>query len=168
MKALFSGIAMAASAGLLMGAAMKPNLRGDDRPEGPQMFLGWSAARSTGPFDDGGAYAAYQGQTPDYVVGTDWTKRPVVATDVDYEPAPSVDYYAQAAAERTHYAQPTYVEPPREPVAFPSMAGGKAYGEKAPAHEAKGADTSAAAPGDAPFDEDAPPEATGDTTRVPS
>src|SRR3954462_3122669 len=118
---------MAATAGLLLGGAMKPNLRGDDRPEGPQMFLGWSATRSTGPFDDGGAWAAYQGRTPDYVVGTDWSKAPVVVSDVAYEPAPSVDYYAQAANERTRYPQPTYVEPPREPPAFPSMSGGKAY-----------------------------------------
>src|SRR5687767_11524241 len=73
-KSLFSGMALAAVAGLLTGGAMKPNLGTDDRPAGPQMFAGWSGTRSTGPFDDGMTFASYNGQIPDYVLGTDWQK----------------------------------------------------------------------------------------------
>jgi hypothetical protein len=68
------GAGIAAAAGLLMGAAAKPDLAAGDRPEGPQILAGWSGVRSTGPFDDGATLASYNGQIPDYVLGTDWKR----------------------------------------------------------------------------------------------
>jgi len=66
---------MALAAGLLMGAAMKPDLEADNRPAGPQVIAEGPAAGSTGPFDDRTqAYAAYRGEIPDYVLGTDWKR----------------------------------------------------------------------------------------------
>ena len=59
-----------------MGFSMQPQLNiGDDRPMGPQQFTAWSAGRSTGPFDPADStYASYQGNAPDYVIGTDWKR----------------------------------------------------------------------------------------------
>lgn len=164
MKALYSGIGMACVAGLLMGAAMKPNLDAGDRPAGPQIFTGWSAARSTGPFDDSAGFAAYRGQTPDYVVGTDW-KKAAFATQVAYEPAPAPDYYKQAAIEAPVYPTVRYLEPPREAPVYPSVSGGAAASADQHGKDANAVHETTPSPG-AQFDEEAPPEATGDTTRV--
>ncbi len=117
-----AGIAMAA--GLLIGAAAKPDLRGDDRPIGPQVIAGWAGVRSTGPFDDGATFASYRGQIPDYVLGTDWKKslapppepkpiRVVDAANDDPPPDPVV------------FTQATYDEPAREAPAYPSIQGGQ-------------------------------------------
>jgi hypothetical protein len=162
-KALFSGVGMAAVAGLLMGAAMRPELNVGDRPEGPQMFAGWSGTRSTGPFDDSVGFAAYHGQTPDYVLGTDWTK-PASPVQAAYEPEPAPDYYKQAAAEAPTYPQVKYQEPPREAPVYPSISGGAPSVEQH-AKDAVDAHETTPSPG-ATFDEEAPPEATGDTSRI--
>jgi hypothetical protein len=155
---------MAVVAGLLMGAAMKPNLNAGDRPQGPQMFAGWSGTRSTGPFDDSVGFAAYHGQTPDYVIGTDWTKA-AYAQPVAYEPEPTPDYYKQAAAEAPTYPAVKYQEPPREAPVYPSISGGVAA--SADQHAKDATDTHETTPSPGPqFDEEAPPEATGDTSRV--
>jgi hypothetical protein len=73
-KALLSGAAVAAIAGVMAGAAMQPQLYAGDRPAGPQMFADWAGARSTGPFDPGTTFVSYRGKIPDYVMGTDWKK----------------------------------------------------------------------------------------------
>lgn len=165
LKALFSGVGMAAVAGLLMGTAMRPDLNEGDRPEGPQILAGWSAARSTGPFDDGMTLAYAQGQIPDYVVGTDWKRQIAWAdtseTPVEARPAVSRDDVAPAA-ER-HAALATFDEPSREAVAYPSMAGGSAYEANRPAPPPPPA---AAAPAERTFDPEVAPEATGDTSPV--
>ncbi|RAK60614.1 hypothetical protein DJ021_12755 [Phenylobacterium hankyongense] len=155
---LYSGAGLALVAGLLMGGAMKPNLGGDDRPAGPQMFAGWSGARSTGPFDDGASITAYSGQVPDYVTGTDWKKALAwPGEQVAYlEPQPRLTGEAQADVP-TDYAQAAYVEPPPAQATYPSMSGGMDYRDRAAAAEP-------AAPPPRTFDEDAPPEATGDAT----
>jgi hypothetical protein len=92
-----SGLVCAAFAGLIMGAAFRPDLSGDDRPAGPQMMAGWTS-RSTGPFDDQShaVVADWKGAPPAYVVGTDalnaaaWTG-PTAAPlpDRDLEPVPT-------------------------------------------------------------------------------
>lgn len=124
MKTVLTGAGIALTAGLLMGAVAKPDLRGDDRPEGPQVIAGWAGVRSTGPFDDGTTFASYQGQVPDYVLGTDWKKslapppdpRPVrVADAADDDPPPDPVVITHAA----------YDEPPREAPAYPSIEGGQ-------------------------------------------
>jgi hypothetical protein len=164
LNALYSGAGLALVAGLLMGGAMKPNLGGDERPEGPQMFAGWSGARSTGPFDDGGGFTAYSGQIPDYVTGTDWKKALAwPGEQVAYlEPQPRMTASeAQADVLAGDYTQAAYVGPPPAQPAYPSMSGGMEYRDRAVAAEPT---ASPHAPPPRTFDEDAPPEATGDTT----
>lgn len=157
---------MAVMAGILMGGAMKPDLGGDERPQGPQLFAGWSGVRSTGPFDDGLGFARYQGDVPDYVIGTDWRLAYAAPMqEIAYEPRQTPDYYEQAVAERPKYqVQPSQEAPAEEPL-YPSMKGGATYA----GDHARDAAERAPAPREQPqpkFDEDAPPEATGDTTRV--
>ncbi len=157
---ILAGVGVAAVAGLLLGGAMKPDLRADERPEGPQIFTGWSADRSTGPFDDGWTLAYRDGQLPQYVTGSDYT--PVAWRE---DPAAEASGFETSAFEGSVYDTPTAAFPSeswqdsvREPVLYPSMSGGVAY------------DASARAPASpepvADIDADAPPEATGDTTVV--
>jgi hypothetical protein len=161
-KTLFAGVGMAAVAGLLLGGAMKPNLRGDDRPEGPQMFAGWAGVRSTGPFDPGTSFTAYGDKIPDYVIGTDWqASLYAFRDDVAYEPAPPADYRTEIGSEDVPYVEP-YQEPPRAEPLYPSLAGGATYASDRVAE---------ASPPPAPrqrpaadLDDEAPPEATGDTS----
>ncbi|RAK51263.1 hypothetical protein [Phenylobacterium deserti] len=168
-KALYSGAGLAVVAGLLMGAAMKPDL-GVARPNGPQIFGEWPAGGPTGPFDtDALAFAAYASKIPDYVLGTDW--RQAVAMPVAYqaeayqpeEPASDYPEYAEAeyTAQSYDYSRPAWEEPAREAPSYPSMAGGVAYGQPV------AQDAVAVQVLDEPaptFDPDAPPEATGDTS----
>jgi len=143
-KSLFSGIALAAAAGMLMGGAMKPTLDDDDRPAGPQMFAGWSGARSTGPFDDGMTFVGYQGQMPDYVLGTDMQNATIPP---DLAP-PLEDAPIEMAAVATEPQQAAFTgsafdaSTPSEPVPYPSIAGGVAYTPRA----AAASDEPAAAP----------------------
>jgi len=135
-KSLLSGIALAATAGMLMGAAMKPTLDLGDRPAGPQMYAGWSGTRSTGPFDDGMAFAGYSGKVPDYVLGTDMQKAAVWAQDSQaaaYE-APIEIAAAETEPQPVAFtAAPSVDEPAAEPATYPSMAGGVAYAPQAAA-----------------------------------
>lgn len=125
-KAILTGAGIAAVAGLLMGAVAKPDLRTDDRPEGPQVIAGWAGVRSTGPFDDGATFASYQGQIPDYVLGADWKKaltpppepKPVRVAAAEEDPPPEPVVFTQA----------TYDEPAREAPSYPSLQGGAPYG----------------------------------------
>lgn len=160
LKTLFAGVGVAAVSGLLLGGAMQPDLRGDERPEGPQIFAGWSGARSTGPFDDGLTLAYYKGQIPDYVVGTDWKQA------IAWQEAPEIieaprDYSAfdepEPATDVTEYAtEASWQEPAAEPPTYPSMSGGVAYGADLPPPPPPPADP----------DPEAMPEATGDTTVI--
>jgi hypothetical protein len=161
-RALFTGVATAAIAGLLLGGMMKPNLRGDERPQGPQIFTGWSGERSTGPFDPGMTFADYQGRVPDYVIGTDWQAF-AWQDEVAYEPAPTRDFYEETAAEAPRaYAEMRLEEPPRNEPLYPSISGGVAYDVNARAAAAPAPRSDAAEHAD--LDEEAPPEATGDTS----
>ena len=80
MRAALCGAGVALAMGLMLGGAMRPTLAGDDRPAGPQIILGESAQRSTGPFDPGPTFTGYQGRIPDYVLGTDSTQPVAVRT----------------------------------------------------------------------------------------
>lgn len=138
MKTLWAGAGVALAAGLTLGAAMRPDLSTDDRPVGPQIFEGWSGARSTGPFDDSAvSYASYAGKVPDYVFGTDAKRlqNPVVLATAEAPPA---------AAPRRHADDDG---PPLRPE------------DLTPAAFDAG---SATDPAD-DMDVDAPPDATGDT-----
>lgn len=167
MRTLYAGAGMALATGLLLGAAMKPDLgEGDGRPAGPQIFTGWSGARSTGPFDDGLAFASYTQEIPEYVLGTDWRK---------LVEAPAPEQIEPAVYEESYYDSPlddAAAEPPAEPwspgpaihqaetgAAYPSLDGGAAYEDVSRAEK-----TLVVAQPSAIDHDEAPPEATGDTT----
>lgn len=130
MRTVLLGAAISAAAGLLMGAAARPDLSADERPEGPQIIAEGADAGSTGPFDDSATLANYKGQLPDYVLGTDW-KRSLAPLPSLPEPReerlarnddaalPDVVEYTRPA-----YTHPAYDEPPRRPPAYPSLQGG--------------------------------------------
>lgn len=136
LKTVLLGAGIALAAGLLMGAAAKPDLAADDRPEGPQIMAGWPGARSTGPFDDGATFASYKGQLPDYVLGTDW-KKSLAPPPLPREPreerlARNDDAPLPEVVEFTHAA---YDEPAHPAPSYPSVQGGEAppAAEPAPA-----------------------------------
>lgn len=164
MRTLYAGAGLALTAGLLMGATMKPQLVTDGRPAGPQIFAGWSAEQPTGPFDDGFVYASYSGQIPDYVLGTDLQKMmalPVAMyepqqAEEDYYEAPAYDDLPEPAVAERHAV---YAVQASERVAIPSLDGGAAYEDASRAEK-----TPLVAYDPVDIDAEAPPEATGDTT----
>lgn len=127
MKALLIGAGVALTAGFMMGAAMKPDLLADQRPEGPQIFTTW-AGESTGPFDPGASFVAYRGKVPDYVLGTDLTqpKLPAVVTEAPPEPQEIADLEPIPQADDVTYEAPAPQTPQsNNPVViYPSMGGG--------------------------------------------
>ena len=94
------GAVIAVASGLMLGGLMHPNLAGDDRPAGPQIIAGSSAARSAGTFDMGPTLANYGGRVPDYVTGTD-AKRAMTWMPERAEVSPPQPQYDQAEAQRT-------------------------------------------------------------------
>jgi hypothetical protein len=130
LRALFAGAGGVVVAGLLCGAAMHPDLRGPADAEGPQMLMGVSGARAA--YVGSASSWSYQGQVPDYVIGTDWLRppEPLYAEDARAEEAePSREPpQAYAAEERaTDAVQTGWDEPAREPVVYPSTNGGAPY-----------------------------------------
>jgi hypothetical protein len=130
---ILSGAAMAAVAGILLGGAMRPQLIfGDDRPMGPQMFAAGGGERSTGPFDPGGSYAAWGGQLPSYVIGTDYAQQAYVEAPPIAEERRQVASNDIEAPEAVASARAAYDEPPLPKVVYPSIAGGASYHDEAP------------------------------------
>ena len=128
MRALVSGAAIAAVAGLLMGMAAKPDLASDDRPAGPQMLSTSGGVRAAGPFaDDSTTFASYAGKLPDYVLGTDATKAMNVFPTAYVPPPMKVAVRDDPPPELplTHVA---YDDTPAPAPSFPSMEGGKTAG----------------------------------------
>lgn len=133
---------MALASGLLMGAALKPDLGQLDRPEGPQM-MAWNGVRSTGPFDDGATLASYNGKLPDYVLGTDFTKATTIYPTAEAPPPVKEvketvpdDPEADLPLTRASYDDQASDEAPPQP-SYPSIDGG------APAAHAQAADIEA-------------------------
>lgn len=134
MNGFYAGAGLAAAAGLLMGAAMKPDLGLDDRAAGPQMVEPYAGMARSGPFDDGGAayLAAYKGKVPDYVLGTDWNRtmtwtEPKVALPEppklrDDPPADMDDGAQPVEVTRADYADD------QRAVSYPSVDGGQPAG----------------------------------------
>ena len=136
LKTLFSGVAIATTAGLLMGGVMYPNLDAD-AIEGPQILLSGGGPRSSSDASYAGI-GAYNGRIPDYVIGTDALKPP------QYQP---VAYEERAYDERTEperaytgepgdvmaYEAPAEIhatrweEEPRQASLYPSEQGNTAY-----------------------------------------
>jgi hypothetical protein len=127
LKPLAIGVGAAAATGLLLGAAMQPDLREPAEAEGPQMLTGVSGAREAPVYAAGGA-GAYQGPVPDYVLGTDWLK----AQQAEAPEAAPTDEVEVVCPDDYEDAEPIAVvrweEPPRQPPHYPSMHGGVAYG----------------------------------------
>jgi hypothetical protein len=133
------------AAGLLMGAAMRPDLEADDRPAGPQVIAEGPQAPPSGPFDDRAAYASYGGQIPDYVLGTDWkklTQTPITGGLYD-------DYDRYAAMDEAPAAEVGTYTPAVYRADDSSVDLPEAYADVTPILD---------------LDDEAPPEATGDTT----
>lgn len=128
-KILLAGTAVALTAGVMLGGAMRPELAVGDRPGGPQMFANWSGTRSTGPFDPGTTFVSYPSSAPDYLLGTDskrrmaWpdeqaaTSQPATAVEPE---APAVAAPAQAPTVLT---RAVYDEPAPATGGYPSLGG---------------------------------------------
>lgn len=139
---------------------MKPDLGAVERPEGPQVISQAPDADPSGPFDDRLAYAAYDRQIPDYVLGTDW-KKLVEAPPPAYAPGPEPDepLPAPEEAEVGTYTPAVYQAAAAPHVSYPSLDGGAAYEDVSRAEKTPVIPL-------VELDADAPPEATGDTTRA--
>jgi hypothetical protein len=127
LKIFLPGAGLALATGMLLGGAMQPQLYDGDRPAGPQIIADFAGERSTGPFDPGTTFAAYHGQTPDYVMGTDW-KKALAAPDarVAVTPLPrEASDDAAPAEEPVALTRVAYVDPPAPaPLhAYPSLGG---------------------------------------------
>ena len=134
LKTLLQGVAGVAACGLLLGAAMHPKLDVGEKPAGPQMLMGQGAQRGGGS-PDGPGLAAYAGATPDYVIGSDWT-RPPPAEWAEEAPIGDASDDNVVAADDDPPATPyraAWRDEPREPAAYPSANGGLAYEANLPA-----------------------------------
>jgi hypothetical protein len=124
-KALASGAVVALASGVLMGAALKPDIADLDRPAGPQTVVGWTSARADAPLEDGTALASYDGKIPDYVLGTDFKRTtelfPTAEAPPPLPPIPDETEPAEVPLTPASYADEAL--PPPQP-SFPSIDGG--------------------------------------------
>lgn len=130
LRTLYAGMAAVAAVGLIGGAYMHPTLK--PLEGGPQIQAGVAGERVDHAYDYAASWTSYQGQVPEYVIGTDWLKPPQYAMvdDVpDYRDEPiTVDEadYAADTGDTTQAVADSEPEPqalPREPVAYPSLGG---------------------------------------------
>lgn len=149
---LYQGVAAASVAGLLCGAAMKPELREITGPDGPQMLSGVSGDRVYRDGYGDAALTSWSGEPPDYVTGTDWLRPPVYPDVVAYEPPPLDEYAYEEESYETYRAPapPPYeladLEPRPAP-RIPSLEGDVLAGVRLPP------------PPEPPVDDVYPPEA---------
>ena len=123
MNALAYSIVSASVAGLLVGAAIKPGDALADRPIGPQILISGASNRV---IDEDGWYAqaqlaSYNGQVPEYVLGTDWTLPPAHdVADVDETAQAPVAAVEEAVADEPgDFAAPVKVSAPPTVAAAP-------------------------------------------------
>ncbi|MGE5501358.1 MAG: hypothetical protein ACM3W4_05480 [Ignavibacteriales bacterium] len=114
MNALAYSIVTASVAGLLTGFAMKPGDALADRPIGPQILISGANNRV---IDNDGWYADtqlanYNGQVPEYVLGTDWTQPRTYETAYS-ETTPAPITVETAAADPDDFAAP--LDTPEQP-----------------------------------------------------
>lgn len=140
---LGKGAALAAVAGLILGAAMQPDLDGDGFIA-PQIELPPSGARAELAGYDPGV-AAYGRNPPEYVIGTDYTRPPVLeetvlAYDERALTAPDeagaheapVMVYEASAEGREPDAQAAWRDEPAPPPLYPSQQGNTYYASDLP------------------------------------
>lgn len=113
-QALYYSIASAAFAGLLTGGAMKLGPDALSEYGGPQILLAPSAKHSQQ--QDYGAgealFTSHNGEIPEYVVGTDWTRPQYAMADV---------YYYDAGYEAVAYEQADLGYAPTAPKPNPNI-----------------------------------------------
>ena len=135
LKRLFAGAAIAAIAGLTTGAAIQPALDADG-VHAPQQLMGDGGVRTYVAGAEPGV-GGYQGQVPDYVIGTDWMRPQPLAQEVltyDDRAGPQ-----QADDATTHGATANAIVPrhwqdePRPAPLYPSEGGATSYGADLPA-----------------------------------
>jgi hypothetical protein len=130
LKTLLQGASAVVLAGLLLGGVMQPSLDAGDKPLGPQMLMG-GGTRGGGYAADPGV-AAYGGATPEYVIGTDWT-RPKTPQYVQYAQADTGDagdvmaYEADDPPAPAEVTRTTWRDEPREATVYPSERGNAYY-----------------------------------------
>ena len=135
LKTLMQGASAVALGGLLLGGAMHPNLDFGSRPLGPQMLMG-GGSRGTSYASDPGV-GVYAGATPEYVIGTDWT-RPKTPQYVQYAEAQTGDSgdvlaYAEDDAAPAQVTRAVWRDAPQEATAYPSERGNAYYEANLPA-----------------------------------
>lgn len=123
LKRLFSGAAVAVVAGLVMGAAVQPRLQ--DGILAPQQKMAGGGPRTYAMGYEHGI-GAYPGPIPDYVIGTNYTRPPVLETQVlAYDDR--VDTVAVEAADYAETADATastrWADEPRGEPVYPSQRG---------------------------------------------
>lgn len=146
LKVVLPGAAVALAAGLLLGGAMQPHLYDDDdRPIGPQIIAASGGARGDGPADTGMILAAYNGRTPDYVLGTDWKKTmawPDERAAVSPPSRSTVDDDPPPADPPATFTRASYDEAPASH-AYPSLSGGASPKPRPSVHAATDTDVAA-------------------------
>ena len=131
-RTTLTGVAVAATCGVLLGAALHPDLE-RDRILAPQTLIAGGGQRSTAASDDNAGLARYGDHVPDYVIGTDWVRPPVSTQLPVSEPQAAVIYASRAQLPERVIAQPHWSEERTEPVVYPSSAGGVVYEADLPA-----------------------------------
>lgn len=135
-QALYYSIASAALAGLLTGGVMKLGPDALSEVGGPQILIAGAGERviDAQPHTGGALFTSLNGEIPEYVVGTDWTRPQyamgdVYAYDASYEEADS--YAPTAPAPNPNVDDAVFVAPVKissppkiVPVSYPSEGGG--------------------------------------------
>lgn len=135
LKTLAVGVAVAAVSGLLMGAALYPDLDAEGL-KAPQLEAAGGGHRTELAAADAGV-AAYAGRVPDYVIGTDALKPPQDKTLAAEAPPPETaddGYAADVMAYAAPQIQPArWQDEPREASRYPSERGNVVYAADVPA-----------------------------------
>ena len=121
LRQAFYGMAFATVAGLILGGVSKPNIREMTDLEGPQLLSGQAGERLGPGFRQTASWTSYNGQVPDYVIGTDWTQpAPVEMAKAEPEPEPARVAHEDAPV---HWIPAKYESEPAPPPSYPSMGG---------------------------------------------
>ena len=121
-RTLLSGVAVATASGLMLGAALQPDLRGDG-VLAPQTLIAGGGPRDDAVADPG--LARYAGRIPESVIGTDWTRPPpLIAEAHRSEPVEAVVYSSRDQLPELQPTRAASRDAPPAPVAFPSNDGG--------------------------------------------
>ena len=121
-RTLLSGVAVATASGLMLGAALQPDLRGDG-VLAPQTLIAGGGPRDDAVADPG--LARYAGRIPESVIGTDWTRPPpLIAEAHRSEPVDAVVYSSRDQLPEFQPTRAAWRDEPPKPVTFPSSDGG--------------------------------------------